>query len=494
MPKLPHFEPIAASQYPAPPDLHMTCGYLTVPETRSAASGHFPSDRTLRLYVTIVKSLSSAPAPDPVLILNGGPGGNSRFLLSERALPLLKAVFLNQRDVILLDQRGTGFSEPQLFAPEVDRLSNTDTILGAFTAEERAERFVQALLVARTRFIADGANLTAINTPEIAADINDLRLVLGYDQLNLYGISYGTRPALATMRDYPVGIRSVILDSTVPIQVNQYREAIPNANYAFHRLFDAVAADPSANAAYPDLQTVFYATVERLNQQPVRIPIQHPVTGGGVELRLTGELFVGVCCLAFYDGAAVQKLPAAIYQLWRGEYQAITQQLTEMLEESHSDLPGWSIGMYFSVNCCDDKVTAQTAAEIAAYAELYPALRSLPLTEYHLGPSIAKVGALWGARVPGPAEFAPVVSDIPTLILAGEFDQNTPAYWGKLAGETLSNSHYLEFPGCGHGIIGESSYGPTVIKAFLEQPFVVPDVRPLQTPLERRFFIEPTIT
>ncbi len=110
--------------------------------------------------------------------------------------------------------------------------------------------------------------------------------------------------------------------------------------------------------------------------------------------------------------------------------------------------------MYFSVNCCDDKVTAQTAAEIAAYAELYPALRSLPLTEYHLGPSIAKVGALWGARVPGPAEFAPVVSDIPTLILAGEFDQNTPAYWGKLAGETLSNSHYLEFPGCGHGIIG----------------------------------------
>jgi pimeloyl-ACP methyl ester carboxylesterase len=88
--------------------------------------------------------------------------------------------------------------------------------------------------------------------------LNDLRSALGYEKLNLWGISYGTRPALAAMRDYPEGIRSVILDSIVPIQVSQYIEAIPNAWYAFNHLLDAVVADPQANTVYPDLRDMFY--------------------------------------------------------------------------------------------------------------------------------------------------------------------------------------------------------------------------------------------
>lgn len=491
MPTLPvRFESISTSRYPAPADLSLRCGYLTVPEARSPASGNFPSNRILRLYVTILKSTSCTPASDPVLILNGGPGGTSRGWLSEHRLPLLQAAFLAERDVILLDQRGTGFSEPQLFASEVGRLSTADTILGSFSADERAERFVQALMTARTRFVEAGVNLAAINTPEIAADIEDLRLALGYEQLNLYSVSYGTRPALATMRDYPAAIRSVILDSTVPIQVSQYSEAIPNAAYAFDRLFTAVAADPIAQAAYPNLTTVFWTTVEQLNQQPALIPASHPGTGEALTLRLTGELLVGVCCLSFYSGEALRNLPATMFKASQGDYTAIAQTLIGMFEEPTADLPGWSMGMYFSVNSCDDKVTAQTATEIRAWAEHYPLLRSLPLTEFHLGPAIADVGAQWGARLAGPAEHAPVVSQIPTLILAGEFDQNTPAYWGELAGATLPNSHYLEFPGCGHGLIGESPYAVTVIKAFLDQPFVPPDAGPLQASPERRFAIE----
>lgn len=487
MSPIPHFEPIPASRYPAPEGIELNCGYLTVPETRSAASGPFPSERTLRLYVTVVKSLSPQPAPDPVVILTGGPGGNSRGWLREQRLPILREAFLQERDLILLDQRGTGFSEPALFAPEIDKLSTEDTLLGEFTAEERGERFIAALLQARESFVVAGVNLAAFNTPEIAADVEDLRRALGYAQLNLYSISYGTRPALAMMRDYPASIRSVILDSTVPIQVSQYVEAIPNAAYAFHRLFDAVAADPPANAAYPNLQTLFYETVERLNQQPVLIPTQHPTMGAEVKLRLTGELFVGFCCLAFYSREAVQKLPAVIDQVARGDYQTITPQMTEMLDDSPSTLPGWSIGMYFSVNCCDDKVDAATAAAITEAAAQYPTYRSLPLTEFHLGAHIAEVGRQWGARLPGPAEYTPVVSDIPTLILAGEFDQNTPAFWGKLAGETLPNSHYLEFPGCGHGQIGESAGGPAVIKAFLADPGAAPDAACLEGLKARRF-------
>jgi pimeloyl-ACP methyl ester carboxylesterase len=145
-----------------------------------------------------------------------------------------------------------------------------------------------------------------------------------------------------------------------------------------------------------------------------------------------------------------------------------------MLNSPPSDGPGWSEGMYFSVNCCDDKVTAHTAEVIDRRAAEYPAFRSLALTEFHLGAHIADLGAGWGARPAGPAEHRPVTSELPTLILAGEFDQNTPAFWGRLAGETLSNHHSIEFPGGGHGSMFDAEAAP-IIKGFLEEPSARPD-------------------
>ena len=131
--------------------------------------------------------------------------------------------------------------------------------------------------------------------------------------------------------------------------------------------------------------------------------------------------------------------------------------------------------MYYCVNCCDDKVTAKTGEEIIKYARKYPGMSSLPLTEFALGKHITDIAAKWGARVAGPAEHEAVNSDIPALILAGEFDQNTPSYWGKLAGGTLANSHYIEFPGAGHGVINNGICALSVMKAFFDSPASRPD-------------------
>ena len=281
MKKSPHFELVQLSKYPIPEGLNAECGYLTVPESRSASSGSFPGNRTLRIYVTIVKSLNENPPLDPIVFLYGGPGGNSGGILKGFEEPEVQNLLLTQSDFIVFDHRGTGFSEPALFAPKVDAIWS-EAFLKDFDADERAGRFVEAMLQARDRYVGEGINLAAINTPEIAADFNDLRLALGYKKLNLWGISYGTRLALAAMRDYPEGIRSVILDSTVPIQVSQYIEAIPNALHAFNLLFDSVAADPQANAAYPDLKAVFYDVFERLNKMPVLIPAKHPMTNQAI--------------------------------------------------------------------------------------------------------------------------------------------------------------------------------------------------------------------
>ena len=102
-------------------------------------------------------------------------------------------------------------------------------------------------------------------------------------------------------------------------------------------------------------------------------------------------------------------------------------------------------------------------------------MNSLPLTEFALGKHITAIAAKWGARAAGPAEHEAVVSDIPTLILAGEFDQNTPSYWGRLAGETLTNSHYIEFPGGGHGVINNGRCALSVINEFFSNPSSRPD-------------------
>ena len=168
-------------------------------------------------------------------------------------------------------------------------------------------------------------------------------------------------------------------------------------------------------------------------------------------------------------------MPADIYQAYREDYQGIIAKFLDHLDSTPSDLPETSLGMYISVNCCDDKVDAQTALDIERYAAQYPALRSLALTEFHLGAHITQDRRSLGRASSRSVESQPVVSDIPTLILAGQFDQNTPSYWGRLAGETLSNSHYVEFPGMGHGVIRQGECAAKLISEFYVDPDNPPD-------------------
>ena len=122
MAKSAQFESVPMSKYPLPEGLNVECGYLTVPDSRSASSGNFPSTRTLRIYVTIVKSLNENPPLDPIVFLYGGPGGNSGGILNGLGAPEVQNLLLSQSDFIVFDHLGTGFSEPALFAPEVDPL------------------------------------------------------------------------------------------------------------------------------------------------------------------------------------------------------------------------------------------------------------------------------------------------------------------------------------------------------------------------------------
>jgi len=235
-------------QFEVPSGREVECGFLEVPEKRSN-----PSGATIRLAVAIFRSESANPAPDPIVYLDGGPGGHSL-----EAIPFSFEAgfspFLEQRDFVMFDQRGVGFSEPGLFCPEyLDEL--TDIADEDISSDESASREIASLLECRSRLLDDNdVDLTAYNTAESAADVADLRVTLGYADWNLYGISYGTRLALGVMRDHPQGVRSVILDSTLPPEADLMTEGPANFARALRVLFTGCSSDPNCAGAYPGFE------------------------------------------------------------------------------------------------------------------------------------------------------------------------------------------------------------------------------------------------
>jgi pimeloyl-ACP methyl ester carboxylesterase len=224
-----------------PPGYDIECGYLVVPEDRSQ-----PDTRTVHLHVAIFHSENPDPAPDPVIHLVGGPGVSlldaSRFYLQAGGDRIL-----DSRDYILFNQRGTRYAGPSLECPGQLQFG-LELAEQQLNWQEREAREIEFLLECQEFLLDEGTNLAAYNSVENAADVADLRRALGYDQVNLYGISYGTKLALEIMRDHPEGIRSVILDSVYPLQVDINQEIASSAHRAFTTLFEGCASDAGCNA------------------------------------------------------------------------------------------------------------------------------------------------------------------------------------------------------------------------------------------------------
>jgi len=234
------------------------CGYLIVPEDRAD-----PDSRDIRLAVAIFRHPDGAPEPDPIIYLEGGPGGSPLEIRAPN-FAYFGPIFAANRDIILFDQRGVGFSEPALDCPALTELYldllDFEADGELLTAQEILDRKVEAFM-ACAEDLSAVADLSAYNTVANAADVNDLRLALGYDQVNLYGSSYGTRLALGVMRDFSEGVRSVVLDAPYGPDADIYLDTPSSFDRALTVLTKECAADDACNAAYPDLRTCFESYV-----------------------------------------------------------------------------------------------------------------------------------------------------------------------------------------------------------------------------------------
>jgi pimeloyl-ACP methyl ester carboxylesterase len=472
--RAPRLEPEACATFKVDdtrPDRPVRCAYLPVPEDRGD-----PNGRSIRLAVAIFEAAGADADEAPLVWLDGGPGGASVEQIASLITGATGRLILPggrsltaDRDLVLIDQRGTGHSQPSLRCPELEPFDRpgTDPAVGRAEADRAV---VSAALACRDRLTAERVNLAAYTSAESAADINDLRLALGREQVNLYGVSYGTRLALTVMRDFPTAVRSAVLDSPVPLQVDLYTGAFSGAQRALDLVFEGCAADRACRAAYPDLRQTFYDLVARLNADPLPFTSQNAATGRSEPAVLTGDDLVGALFDILYVTPAVPLVPAIIANVRDGRLDSFLLLLRQIAESGSI-----SQAMYYSVQCGEEapfgSASDRVAAERTVRPELAQALRPV------FGGRMQSICAAWPARRAAPVENEPVRSSIPTLILAGQHDPITPPAFAEVAATTLPNSTVVVFPGVAHGALLSTRTCPyDIMRAFLRNPTTRPNV------------------
>jgi len=442
------------------------CGYLVVPENRAD-----PETKIIRLSVAIFRHPDGAIYPDPILFLEGGPGGSPLEMIRFSFDTIYPPLFAAGRDIILFDQRGVGNSEPALDCPEVvsQSLELLDFEIDGrqLSKEELYKLNLESTLACGER-LSQTADMTAYNSAANAADVNDLRLALGYDQVNLWSISYGTRLALEVMRDYPGGIRSVVLDSVYPPDADLYLETPANMNRSFSVLFDRCAADASCSQAYPDLRQVFFETADRLNANPVSQEITNPLTGESYTALLDGDTFILLIFRLLYDTSTIPLLPKIIYDAKQGDLEMITQIRGLLLMK----IEAVSRGMYYSVLCHEENPFSTLEAHQAVLQD-YPKLAGV-FEKGATGKLGYQICQGWESGQAAELENQPVNSALPALVMAGEFDPIAPPAWSKHAADTLENAYYFKYPTVGHGASVVAGCPQEMMVAFLEEPSRAP--------------------
>jgi len=442
------------------------CGYLPVYEER--ASDLSVNGRIIRLAVAVFHPPGGPTNPDPVIYLSGGPGASVLKMIKVQYEFLSEPVFATGRSLILFDQRGIGLSQPALDCQEFNQLTQElldrqlDDGLSLREQDFTALAF-DSLKACRDR-LAQSNDLSSYNSFSSAADVHELRLALGYEKVNLWGGSYGTRLALEVMRRYPDDLRSVVLDAVYPPDVDLYVTGMENYNRSLNALFESCATNPVCSQNYPNLKAVLFEVVERLNAEPVMREITHPFTWENVDARVSGDILLSIVFQMLYDSKLRYFIPRIIYDVNGGDFNYIDQVYGSILGMASIA----SRGMMFSVQC-NEELSFSSQAAFEVELERYPELAGM-YKDSILGGLAFRLCAVWEAGSAEASANQPVKSEVPTLILSGEFDPITPPAWGFQAAETLDNAFAYVFPGIGHGASVADPCPMSMMVDFLDDP------------------------
>ncbi|HEX5807192.1 MAG TPA: alpha/beta fold hydrolase [Anaerolineales bacterium] len=406
------------------------CGTLTVPEDRSN-----PGGRQIDLKIAVIPAIKRNPEPDALFLLAGGPG-QSAIEAYPAMIPLLFQIH-EDRDIVLVDQRGTGESNPlRCLDPEDEALTDEQ-------ATEKLKACPETL----------DADLRFYTTEIAMTDLDEVRSALGYEVINIYGASYGTRAALTYLRMFPEHVRTVTLDAVVDSDFVMFMDAAQDGQAALLSFFARCETDAACNTAFPELRTEFEDILSHIEENPAEITIPHPLTAKPLELTVTRRMITDMVFNTLYVPDLVATLPVSIHAAYEDE------NYVPLISQALLVNAGLYDGMFYAVTCTEDAplISANEAADRAQESVFGD--RTVDFTE---------VCARWPKGEVSPAFREPVSSDIPVLIFSGRADPITPPRHVDTVAESLSNEKHLLFEGMAHGNLS-SRCSVRIFRDFLER-------------------------
>jgi pimeloyl-ACP methyl ester carboxylesterase len=414
------------------------CGWLSRPENPAE-----PDGRRIDIRVARVPARGRTTEPDPLVFFAGGPGQAATETWPAIAYALRKVG--ENRDVLLVDQRGTGQSNA-LKCPDVE----LEKALAADWDElERSTRACLESLDADPRYYT---------TTIAMQDIDAARAALGYETVNLFGGSYGTRAAQVYLRLFPERVRTVVLDGVVPQSLALGSEHAAKLDQAIRRVLAACDTDAACSDAFPQTGPMLTDLIRTLQEQPEPVTVPHPTTGQPFSLTFDRDVLASALRFLTYSSDTQAMLPLLIHEAWQDRrFDRLASQMliaTSGLQQSISQ------GMELSVLCAED----------------YPWFpRAAPENDYLMGNLMHRaVNIQCGIWPQGPVPegfHEPVTGDVPVLLLSGELDPVTPPEYADEVASHFDRAMHLVAPGQGHIVTTRGCMGDLVAQFIIERDF-----------------------
>lgn len=416
------------------------CGQLTVPENYQQ-----PNDTTISINFAVIPAIDKSQNKEPFMFLAGGPGQAAVELAAG-----LRQAFTEvrkTRDLILVDQRGTGKSHP-LQCDEVDGGENVYQIIPEDFDTQEVKDCLASL----------SGDLSQYNSENSIRDFDAVRIALGHEKINIYGGSYGTRAGLIYLRMFPNSLRSVVLDSVGPIEVPIGTFGKSSAR-SFNLLLENCQKESSCHQAYPKLLEEFNQVIERLTEKTVTVDIVHPRLGVKTEFIVSKAKFISTLFNQLYSMQGHSLIPLVIHQANKGNFAPLAGLIAQTdNSDTNSNGNGMYVGLTFNIVCNEDipKVTSAMFSEDAD--------NNFSGDNSHIG--WQAVCPLWPSFKVDESFYKAVTANVPTLILSGNLDPVTPPSNGEKSAATLPNSHHIVVDNAAH-IAGMSNCGVNIINEFL---------------------------
>ena len=435
----------------------------TLPVALDPDAPDAPDGARIELAIARVEARGRAPAPDPLVFVAGGPGQSARDAYASVAGAF--AEIGRTRDVLLIDQRGTGGSHP-LDCPDDDGGGEDgggadagDRPLGLPSTSAGEDLVAEAVADARACLASLDADPTLFTTSVAVRDLEAVRAALGIEAWNLYGVSYGTRAALHYARRYPSRVRSLVLDAVVPPGAPLGADIAPHAQRALDSVFARCAAEPGCAAAFPDVAERTEDLIEALADDPRTVVREDVATGRLQSEPFSREDLASTLRLLTYSAWGASILPSMLHAATAHDHLAPLARQTSM--QSRALGASLATGMHRAVTCTEDLPFTDVEAAAAAAEGTY--LGAEPIR------ALAAACEAW-PRGRIDADFHdPLTLDVPALVLSGDADPVTPPAFGERLLTGLANARHVVNAGQGH-VQAPLGCMPAIMARFLDAP------------------------